>query len=117
MKKIDPNLWNRLRNDGGHIAAEVAATVADCRRWIVIFKYKTPIVEFAPKFLDMPAHTYSILDFELKAKLIDEYFSEEDKHNQTRYYVQTENDLYGVLDEIGIDVTLFTYPWRCDCPL
>lgn len=77
---IPEGVLNRLINDKGCIAAEVQATVPDCRRWVAIY----PAKEFNP--LDtfqktIPKHAYSVLDFELKKQLIDEYFGEEDKLN------------------------------------
>ena len=114
MEKFDKGIWNRLNFDGECIAAELIATSEDCRRWVAVYKAKKnhPLSPWREK-----EYLFSILDFELKTDLLDEYFSEEDKQNQKRFYFDSEVDLLNLLQEQKIDLALFAYPWKCDYPL
>lgn len=37
--------------------------------------------------------------------------------NKRRYYLNTNKELIDLLLDLRIDPKLFTYPWRCDCPI
>ena len=114
MKIFDLKVWNRLYYDGGHIVAELQPTLTGHRRWIAIYKVPTnhPLA-----VLKQSESKYSILDFELKNDLIETYFGEEDKQNQKRFYINSEDELLTLLENLHISPSLFTYPWKCDYPL
>lgn len=110
---IVESVLNRLVYDKGFITAEVQATIPDCRRWIAI--YPAPCHLSIGKTI--PEHSYSVLDFELKEHLVDEYFGENDKLNQARYYLNNLNEVEVLIVKLGLSKVEFTYPWRCDYPL
>ncbi|CAG5010668.1 hypothetical protein DYBT9275_04789 [Dyadobacter sp. CECT 9275] len=114
MENFNKSVWNRLYNDGEHVATELEAILPGCRRWVAIYKAKPehPLLPWK-----RPEYKYSILYFELKQELIDEYFSEEDKQRQRTFYVDNEDELFAILHEQGVDLSSFTYPWKCDYPL
>ena len=62
-------------------------------------------------------YKFTVLQFELKVELTNEYFSEEDKLNQKGFYVKDKEELISLLGELNIPLINFTYPWRCDYPL
>lgn len=106
--KLD--ILNRLR-DGGQIVAELKASSESLRRWIVAYKSKEYPLQENP-----PQHLYSIFEFELDKKLIDEYFGDEDMLHQRRCFADTEKELTELLTSMDIDLASFTYPWKCDYP-
>lgn len=113
MKVIKPKIWDRLVSNGNSIAAEIEASEKNSRRWVAIYKNsdKSKINQHLPNY------RYSILDFELDESLIDTYFGEEDKKNQKRYYINSEEEIYEKLKELNIDPDLFDFPWACEYPL
>ena len=112
MERIKPKVWNRLTMNSTEIAAEVESSAPTLRHWVVIFPNLGKHID-----INVPPHKFSILDFELDRSLVDEYFSEEDKVNQNRYYVEDEEDLYEVLKKIKMSPELFDVPWKYDCPV
>lgn len=66
---------------------------------------------------NVPAHQYSIYDFEVSMDKLENYFSPNDIMHPKRYYVNSEEELYLKLRELNVDPSLFTYPWKCDYPL
>ena len=111
QNKLEIAIYNRLKN-GDYIAAELKPVSEQRRRWIAIYKPKGKSVQE-----NIPDHVFSVLDFELDKKMIDEYFGDEDTINQKRYYANTEEELFDILDSMGINLKTFTYPWKCDYPL
>jgi hypothetical protein len=116
MENFNAGVWNRLNFDGGVIVAPMAPTLAGNRRWVAIYKFDDSNT-LSPKSEPIPSHKYSVLDFELKEELVDEYFSEEDKQKQQRFFVVSDAQLIDLLNELGVSSALFTYPWKCDYPL
>lgn len=114
MENFDLKVWNHLYYDGGHIAAELQPSRIGHRHWIAIYKVPTnhPLA-----VVKHPESKYSVLDFELKNELVETYFGEEDKQNQKRFYVNSEDELFRLLDVLHISPSLFTYPWKCNFPL
>ncbi len=116
MINFDKGIWNRLYHGGEYIATELQPTINGYRRWVAIYKVKSTN-PLAPKEVNLPKYKYLVLDFELKETLVDEYFSDEDKHNERRFYVNTEDELVTLLERLMISPASFTYPWKCDYPL
>jgi hypothetical protein len=114
MENFDESVWNRLYHEGKHIAAELQSTIQDCRRWIAIYKSEPDNI-LSP--WEKPVYKYSILDFELNKDLVDEYFSEEDKQKQKRFFANSELELVNFLHQLNVQPSQFTYPWKCDYPL
>jgi hypothetical protein len=113
---IPEKVLNRLLYEKGEIAAEIQASIPGCRRWVAIYPAQDTH-SLDPFQKTMPKHAYSVLDFELKQELIDEYFGEEDKLNQKRYYLNRLNELDRLVSTLKIDLTRFTFPWNCNYPL
>lgn len=114
MEDFELAIRNRLYYDGGEIAVELDATEKDNYRWVVIYKLKashplSPMISNPFK--------YSVLDFELRKELVDEYFADSDMMKQKRYNVRSESELCSLLKEVGISPKQFTYPWKCNFPL
>lgn len=109
--KLNLAIYNRFKS-GGYIAAELKATSEKRKRWIAIYKSK-----FEPIETNVPPHVFSVLDFELDIDKIDEFFSDEDMINKKRYYANTEEELLNMLRATNVDLSTFTYPWKCDYPL
>lgn len=109
--KLDLAIYNRFKNRDT-IVAELKTTSEKRRRWIAVYQPKSEPAEES-----QPPHVFSILDFELEVEKIDEYFSDEDMINQRRYYVNTEDELFKLLESLEVKLSMFTYPWKCDYPL
>ena len=114
MTNLREDIWTRLYYDGKYITAELQATLQGCKRWIAIYKteQEDPLSPWK-----QPDYLYLVRDFELKEELIDEYFSNEDMQNQKEFYFVSEENLICFLHEYNIDLSWFTYPWRCNYPL
>ncbi|SFF57832.1 hypothetical protein [Thermoflexibacter ruber] len=113
MNLIKPKIWNRLVLNGDYIVAELKATEDNNRRWVAIYKNNGK-----PKInKNLPEYKYLILDFELDKSIIDTYFGEEDKKNQKRYYLNSEEEIYKKLNELNINPDLFDVPWASEYPL
>ncbi|WP_123864489.1 hypothetical protein [Chitinophaga barathri] len=87
-------------------------TLDGYRRWLAIYQPKHEPIRDC-----VPAHVYSVLDFEIEKTKMDDYFSGEDLINERRYYAKTEEGLFSLLESLNIDLGKFTYPWKCDYPL
>lgn len=108
---FETSIQTRLMRNGGSIAQELTPTSEQLRRWIAIYKKK----EYP--FEESPDGEYTILDFELDRTKIDEYFGDADMLNKKRYYATDDEDLRIILHDLKIDLSKFTYPWKCDYPL
>lgn len=111
MKKFSLPIYNRLKN-GDFVALEVPSSAAMNRRWMAIYPYVED-----PVRKNIPKHEYSIYDFEVAIDKLEGYFSPTEIVNRKRYYVNSEDELFLKLDELNVDPSLFTYPWKCDYPL
>ena len=112
MRTFREKVRARLIENRSEVVVEAKSSANNLRRWIAVY----------PKFIDtvdktIPDHEFSILDFELDVFLIDTYFSEEDKQNQKRRYVNNEDELYSALGLMGLNPENFDAPWRFDYPL
>lgn len=108
MNEFKKSIWNSLYYSGDPISAELEASASNLRHWIAIYKIKEA------DFID---NKYTVLEFELDKDLVDEYFGDEDKQNQKRYYVKDEDELIALLNKLEVPLNLFTHPWKCDYPL
>jgi hypothetical protein len=108
MQEFKIDVWNSLYLQGNYIAAELKTSNKGLRKWIAIYPLKSDKTSM---------YKFTVLQFELKEELTNEYFSEEDKLNQKRFYVKDKEELISLLGELNIPLINFTYPWRCDYPL
>lgn len=97
------------------IAAELTPSAKALRRWIIIFQPGDKFVGFG----NIPEHIYSVLHFELEKDKMQDFQGDEDliMVNKQRYYLNTNEELINLLLDLRIDPKLFTYPWRCECPI
>lgn len=101
------------------VAQELNSRSEEFRRWIAIFKFKP---ETSPVKSDLQVKTdwlYKIFDFEFRKSIIEggyDYFSE-DVINTKEIYYHSESELIEGLEKLQVDLSKFTYPWRCGYPL
>jgi hypothetical protein len=97
---------------GEMISQELKANGEGCRRWIAIYPVKEERLK--KKY---EGFRYKVIDFELAANLVDEFFSEEDKKELKEYLVTSDIELSKLLIHIGVDALKFDVPWKNDYPL
>jgi len=97
---------------GNFVTQEVDATSVGFRRWVAIYPLSHELLK--AKYWPLK---YKVMDFEIDAKLVDEYFGEESKKNLREYFAASEIELLKILSENGIDARLFDVPWKNDYPL
>lgn len=111
METLTIQSQNRL-NHGDMISQEVPSSLTGYRRWIAIY----PLTN-EPPWSKFKGFKYRIIDFELDALLIDQFFGEEDKKSQREYLVMSDNELLKLIENLGFDVRRFDAPWKNDYPL
>ena len=111
---FDLAIYNRFRQ-GKTIAAELTPSAEDLRRWIIIFQPEEGVIGFD----NIPEHIYNVLHFELEKDKMQDFQGDEDliMVNKRRYYLNTNEELINLLLDLRIDPKLFTYPWKCECPI
>ncbi len=111
MSELTIQSKNRL-SQSEIISQELSANCEGCRRWIAIYPIKEERLE--KKY---EGFKYKVIDFELAADLVDEFFSEEDKKELKEYLVTSDIELLKLLIEVGVDAQKFDAPWKNDYPL
>lgn len=111
MYELTIQSQNRLRQ-GELVSQELNASYMGYRRWMAIY----PIIDERLK-KKYCGFKYKVIDFELDVKLIDEFFSEEDKKELKEYLVASGDDLLRLLVKLKIDARKFDTPWKTDYPL
>lgn len=114
MARIDLKVWNRLTITKGEIASEIPSFHENMRRWIAIYPNTGKQID-----KNVPPHEFSVLDFELDRQLMQKYSGDEDliMVNKKRYYLNSEQELYLLLEKLGINPALFNAPWHNEYPL
>ncbi|GAA3942668.1 hypothetical protein GO495_08205 [Chitinophaga oryziterrae] len=103
----------RLIRNGDLIAQELQSTINTHRRWIAISKRSENSKHMPFEWL------YKMYDFEFDKIVIETRDEYTDKNiiNERIYYFKDEEELRNALSERGMDLSKFTYPWKCDYPL
>lgn len=111
---FDLAIYNRFRQ-GKPIAAELTPSSEVLRRWIIIFQPSEGYIGFG----NVPDHIYNVLHFELEKEKVIDFQGDVDliMLNKRRHYLSTNEELIDLLLDLRIDPKLFTYPWRCECPI
>jgi len=95
---------NRLLMSQGQVAAEVAASDARRRRWLVIHPIQDGAVE--------------LIQFEHSAEIdTDAWLAPEDILDRKKERFPNLDSLLAELVALGIDTDVFDFPWKTDFPL
>lgn len=111
-----PEVRNRLSMLGELVAAELPAVSPGRRRWVGVYVAKPPHPNASSP---APRGKMRVLRFELDESLLDGSYSpfSGDLENTDSRWVDSMEELEGVLEEMGIDSGRLDAPWHCDYPL
>jgi hypothetical protein len=101
-----------LFRTGKPVAQELTASRDQYRKWVAIYKNKGE-----DSMEPVSAWEFVISIFEIDKENVDENFGPDEMYNIRRYYAKDQEELREKLYQLNIDLSKFTYPWKCDYPL
>ena len=109
------------RGDYSEAAQDIPAEDDKKRRWVAI--YSIPSIEYGHatyEFLKNPqGRMYGVVIFEIPKSNLggdDNLYAEGVVIINSQGF-DSNKEMFEFLDQLNIDIGLFTYPWRCEFPL
>lgn len=124
-KKIPRSVWYGLAGASyDNIAQELPSVDPLMRRWASIYAiYKYQFSSNQHQYYDFIHNSknsqYALIVFTIPSEIIDtnDGIDDRDISISDLYPLNSEEEIYITLDNLGINPELFTSPWRCEYPL